>query len=190
MSLSLNDERKPALVPAGAGRRGSHHPGGRLFLVYRSRFPANPGRHRGHLRLHGRPCAQPDLRANLRRRYRPRRGDAHRIRPRKSPVTKILDTFWKMHDPTTLNRQGADVGTQYRSAIFYETERPARSRREIESRRPGKILATPSSRRSQKPASFTPPSGTTRITTSSTKTETPTARSSSRQSCNKIGMDV
>lgn len=31
---------------------------------------------------------------------------------------KILEVFWATHDPTTLNRQGADVGTQYRSVIF------------------------------------------------------------------------
>jgi peptide-methionine (S)-S-oxide reductase len=44
---------------------------------------------------------------------------------------ELLEIFFKTHDPTTLNRQGADVGTQYRSAIFYHSEDQRRTAEEI-----------------------------------------------------------
>ena len=56
--------------------------------------------------------------------------------PKVTSFEKILDIFWHTHDPTTLNRQGNDVGTQYRSAIFYhdktQKEIAERSRNELE----------------------------------------------------------
>jgi peptide-methionine (S)-S-oxide reductase len=42
--------------------------------------------------------------------------------PQKITAERVLAWFWDLHDPTTLNRQGGDVGTQYRSAIFYHTD--------------------------------------------------------------------
>jgi peptide-methionine (S)-S-oxide reductase len=50
--------------------------------------------------------------------------------PSEISYSELLDVFWKTHDPTTPNRQGHDVGTQYRSAVFYHDESQRRTAEE------------------------------------------------------------
>ena len=57
--------------------------------------------------------------------------------PKETSFETLLEWFWKCHDPTTLNRQGHDIGTQYRSVIYYENESQKsiaqKSKKDIES---------------------------------------------------------
>jgi peptide-methionine (S)-S-oxide reductase len=67
--------------------------------------------------------------------------------PARVPYEKLLDTFWNSHDPTQLNRQGPDIGDQYRSVIFFHTpEQEAaavKSKADLEARGAfGKPIAT------------------------------------------------
>jgi methionine-S-sulfoxide reductase len=62
--------------------------------------------------------------------YRNHEGHAEAVRivydPQRLPFEELLRWFFRMHDPTTLNRQGNDIGTSYRSAIFYKTDEQRR----------------------------------------------------------------
>jgi peptide-methionine (S)-S-oxide reductase len=122
MSLSLNDERKPAAVPAAPPGAEVITLAGGCFWCTEAVFQRMPGIlavTSGYMGGHvPKPTYEQICDGDT--------GHAEVTRlvydPAKAPLEKVLDTFWKSHDPTTLNRQGADVGTQYRSAIFYETE--------------------------------------------------------------------
>ncbi|MBL7858270.1 MAG: peptide-methionine (S)-S-oxide reductase MsrA [Cyclobacteriaceae bacterium] len=54
--------------------------------------------------------------------------------PAKVAFEELLEIFWKTHDPTTLNRQGADIGTQYRSVVFYHNENQKKLAEEYKSK--------------------------------------------------------
>lgn len=54
--------------------------------------------------------------------------------PAEVTYDKLLDVFWENHNPTTLNRQGPDVGTQYRSAIFYHSPEQKREAEQSKAR--------------------------------------------------------
>ena len=83
--------------------------------------------------------------------------------PEQAPYEQLLDLFWRLHDPTQGHRQGPDVGSQYRSAVFFHS--PEQEEQALASRPASRRSCPPGSRpRSSRPASSTRP----RTITSST----------------------
>ena len=81
----------------------------------------------------------------MQRDHRPRRGHAGEFDPERVSFEELVDKFWDLHDPTQVDRQGPDVGSQYRSVIFFhspEQEAAARASKQRAQERFSEPIAT------------------------------------------------
>jgi peptide-methionine (S)-S-oxide reductase len=140
--------------------------GGGCFWCLEAVYLEDARRHQSRIRLHGRARARPELRAGVRRRHRPRRSGAHRIRSAQLSYRDILEVFFTIHDPTTPNRQGNDVGTQYRSVIFYQSPEQEATARQVIAEM-ANVWDAPIVTETAPPQPGTRPRITTRITSAS-----------------------
>lgn len=65
--------------------------------------------------------------------------------PEKISYKELLDKFWKIHDPTSMDQQGADIGTQYKSVVFFhskEQEKEAKEAKDKEEKKINKKIVT------------------------------------------------
>ena len=109
-----------------------------------------PGRLHDRGRLRGRLHAEPDVRGGLHGPHRATtRSCSRSSTPSKTSYEAMLTIFWEGHDPTQGMRQGNDVGTQYRSGIYWTSERAARRRARLARHVPAGALAAPATGRSR-----------------------------------------
>ncbi len=93
-----------------------------MFLVSGSCISGDRGRGIRGFRVHGRSLGEPHLQTGLLRDDGTRRSSAgDLLDPSQISLRDVLEIFFAIHDPTTLNSQGNDHGTQYRSVIFYHS---------------------------------------------------------------------
>src|SRR5881397_182879 len=113
-----------------AKQRG-RHPRGRMFLVPSAGVPELRGVEKVEVGYSGGTLANPSYEAVC----TDTTGHAEAVQvtfdPSVIPLADILGIFFSVHDPTTLNRQGGDVGTQYRSAIFYNSPEQEKTARQV-----------------------------------------------------------